>query len=76
MIQINKNLDKTLSEWPKNIKVREIPEVNGGLDEMLTYLKKMDGQSNKRVKGLERIMKPIEYHTIIKVNQHKNAQQQ
>jgi hypothetical protein len=68
MIQINENLDNSLSEWPKNIKVRDKPEANGGLDEMLTYLKKMDGQSNKRVKGLERIMKPIEYHTIMKVN--------
>ena len=68
MIQINENLDNTPSEWPKNINVRDKSEANGGLDEMLTYLKKMDGQSNKRVKGLERIMKPIEYHTIIKVN--------
>ena len=67
MIQINQNLENSLSEWPQNIKVREQPEANGGLDELLTYLKNLEGQRSKRVKGLERIMKPIEYQTIIKV---------
>ena len=43
MIQINKNIDNNFSECAENIKVRKQPESNAGLDEMLAYLKKMDG---------------------------------
>ncbi len=43
MIEINKNIDNNFSEWAENIQVREQAESNGGLDELLTYLKKMDG---------------------------------